>query len=84
MQSIPVKTHSVQITRTGFDPPAITVKLGDEVLWINTDDTSHSVWPWSGEIPPGEVNSLSFNQIGTVYAYLDSPNGVRCSVVVSG
>ncbi len=46
----------VNITKDGFVPKTLTVKIGSTVIWTNTDDRSHTVTSGS----PGEI-TLSFN-----------------------
>ena len=37
-------TMTVQITKSGFVPTAVTVQQGDTVTWKNVDATSHQMW----------------------------------------
>jgi len=36
-------THTVTIEAVAFTPPAITVKAGDSIVWVNKDPFPHSV-----------------------------------------
>ncbi len=45
------ETCYVKITKDGFTPKTLTVKIGTTIVWINTDDRSHTVT--SGI--PGEI-----------------------------
>lgn len=69
----------VQMTKDGFNPAALTVKLGTQVVFKNTDTKPH--WPESDlpgfdslqGIPPGQSYSYSFTRAGT-WTYDDHLN----------
>lgn len=37
----PAATISVRITKSGFNPNAVTINFGDTVAWHNSDSASH-------------------------------------------
>ena len=50
-------THTVAIDGTTFQPAALTVKVGDSVVWVNKDPFPHTVTAGgfdSHEIAPGK------------------------------
>lgn len=52
-------THTVAIDGTTFQPVAVTVKVGDSVVWVNKDPFPHTVTSAAGgfdshEIAPGK------------------------------
>lgn len=75
----------VKIGSTGFLPQNITVKVGETVVWVNTDTENHTVnsaphpthtaYPPLnlGVVKPGSKVSLSFPKAG-VYKYHDHLN----------
>ncbi len=34
---------SVSITATGFEPPTVTIGVGDTVRWVNADTIGHAI-----------------------------------------
>ncbi len=53
----------IRMTENGFEPKTLTVTAGDEVLFINNDDTDH--WPAS-----------NFHPTHTLYPEFDSKDGI--------
>ena len=52
-------THTLAIDGTTFQPAALTVKVGDSVVWVNKDPFPHTVTSTAGgfdshEIAPGK------------------------------
>ena len=52
-------THTLAIDSTSFQPAALTVKVGDSVVWVNKDPFPHTVTSTAGgfdshEIAPGK------------------------------
>ena len=45
--------HTIEITSSGYSQPALTVKAGDTVTWVNKDATPH--WPASARHPTHQV-----------------------------
>jgi plastocyanin len=41
-------SHTVTIDGTAFKPPAITVKAGDSVVWVNNDPFPHTATATAG------------------------------------
>ncbi len=75
-QSDPTATVTVNITATGFSPPAVVIRADDTVTWKNTDTQPHQVVSDTGAFPSSPVlkagESYSF-RFGTAssYAYHD-------------
>jgi plastocyanin len=70
--------RTIQITSDGFTPKDISVKRGDKIIFINSDDSpawpasdfhpSHDIYPTfdAGKgIDPGESWDFVFDQVGT-------------------
>lgn len=84
---------AVTLTNAGFEPKTITVKVGDEVVWLNksggvaTVDSAqhptHLVYPKLnlGNFDDGEEHRLVFNEVGK-YNYHDHLNPSRFGTVV--
>ena len=58
-----------------YDPDTLTIKKGSTVIWINDDNSLHTVTEDddefdSGSISPGNTWSYTFNTVGT-YDYYD-------------
>jgi plastocyanin len=67
-------THEVEITfedAQGFKPPALTIKVGDCVRWINKTHIEHSAVALdrsfhTGQLMPGSANVIKFEKPGEV------------------
>lgn len=62
---------TVKIENFTFNPPALTIKPGTTVTWVNGDDTPHSIVENNKQFhsPPldsGEKFSMVFNTAGEV------------------
>ena len=44
----PPATHTVPIDGLAFQPPALTVRAGDSIVWINKDPFPHTVTSQAG------------------------------------
>lgn len=69
-----------------FNPASLTVSVGDTVIWLNTDSTSHTVTSDtgafdSGFLTPGDRWSYTFTQAGT-YAYHCTPHPIMTGAIV--
>ena len=72
-----VNTTNVAIQGFAFNPPAITVSVGDTVTWTNQDSVPHDVASdphpthtdlpglRSGTLNPGQSYSFTFDKAGT-------------------
>ena len=65
----PAKTVTVDISRLGFVPSAVTVQQGDTVTWTNKDTVNHQVvcsaCPFtSNPLPPGQSTQYTFTKAG--------------------
>jgi plastocyanin len=68
-------TFNVSITKSGFSPDALTVAVGDTVVWTNSDTTSHQLQSKSAGftsplLAPGQTFSFTYTTAGR-YAYQD-------------
>ncbi len=69
----PAKTVNISIQGFRYNPPALTVHLGDTVVWENMDTAPHTVTTQSGApigfdsgtLGQGQTFSYTFNQSGT-------------------
>ena len=43
--------YDVGMTAVAFDPPSVTVSVGDEVVWRNTSSRGHTVTAYGDRIP---------------------------------
>jgi plastocyanin len=64
-------THTVTLLDSAFTPPAITVAVGDTVVWENADAAQHTVTADdgafdSGTLDPGETFRVTFSSAGPV------------------
>lgn len=87
------KEVTVNLTDSGFDPKAVTVKIGTKVVWVNkTNQTgnvssakhpTHLVYPPLnlGNFEPGKSVSLVFDKAGS-YSYHDHLDPSRFGTVV--
>ena len=63
-------TVNIAIAGFAFDPPDLTINVGDTVVWTNNDGTTHSttsdtgIWD-SGLFGNGQTFSFTFNNAGT-------------------
>jgi plastocyanin len=67
----PAKTVTVDISRLGFTPAAVTVQVGDSVIWTNKDTVNHQVVcatcvpPFTSSVlAPGQTATYTFNKVG--------------------
>jgi len=72
------QTHTVVIHNFAFQPPELTVNVGDTIVWKNTDIVSHTVTAKDGsfdsdEIEPGKSWQLVVKKVGT-FSYSCSPH----------
>jgi plastocyanin/ribosomal protein L37E len=65
----PAKTVTVDISRIGFVPSAVTIQQGDTVTWTNKDTVNHQVvcatCPFtSAPLSPGQSAQFTFAKVG--------------------
>src|SRR5215211_430388 len=65
----PAKTVTVDISRLGFVPAAVTVQIGDTVTWTNKDTVNHQVvcatCPFTSPVlTPGQSFPFTFTKAG--------------------
>lgn len=70
--------HTVVIHNFAFQPPELTVNVGDTIVWKNTDIVSHTVTAADGsfdsdEIKPGKSWKFVSKKAGT-FQYSCSPH----------
>jgi plastocyanin len=72
--NVPSDTNHVSITSAfSFDPPSLTIHVGDNVTWTNNANTVHTVSSDSGSnesflspaLSKGDTYTHQFNKIGT-------------------
>ena len=68
-------TFGVSIAKTGFAPSALTIAMGDTVVWTNADTTSHQIASKSAGfssplLKPGETFMFTYKTAGR-FAYQD-------------
>jgi plastocyanin len=81
--------HVIVIHDTGFDPPTLTVKVGEPVTWTNESSQSVAVITAdgvldSGDLAPGEGFGHVFDAPGTIDYYVGGNPRIRATVVVEG
>jgi plastocyanin len=79
---------SVDIANSGFTPTTIHVKVGQAVVWTNTDSSSHSIASDnpkplfdSQSLSQNDTFSYVFNKAGT-YPYHDNANTRLAGIVI--
>jgi plastocyanin len=67
----PAKTVTVDISKLGFVPAAVTVQTGDSVTWTNKDTVNHQVVCancspafTSPVLTPGQTHTATFTKVG--------------------
>ncbi len=77
LAATPALAVDIRLTTDGFVPAAVLVEVGEEIVWINQADRTHTVvgedgtWD-SGPLRPGESFSIALREPGTVrYATAD-------------
>jgi plastocyanin len=65
----PAKTITVDISKLGFVPTAVTVQTGDSVTWTNKDTANHQVvcttCPFTSPVlAPGQTFTFAFAKVG--------------------
>jgi plastocyanin len=50
-----IKSYTVTIDGTAFQPPLLTVKAGDEVIWVNKDPFPHTATSKTGAFDSGQL-----------------------------
>lgn len=62
--------HRVGMKNWEFNPPVLTIKVGDTVIWVNDDDSHHKIIfedesiKGSNNIKPEQQFSLTFDKVG--------------------
>jgi plastocyanin len=65
-------TTRVTINNAGFNPAEVTVMVSGSILWVNGDNTVHTVTADngsfdSGDLQPGAAFGFTFNVVGPHY-----------------
>lgn len=83
LSSGPIKeTGSVEITEDGFSPKNVHIDQQDSLMWVNEDDTVHTVtsatedWDFDTELEPGFTVQNTFNFDG-VYEIVCTKHGSK-------
>lgn len=81
-------TYNVEIMGFAFNPPTLTIKQGDAVIWANQDSVQHTVTSDSGNeleselFGKGQTYSHTFDVKGTFnYHCIPHPN-MRAKIIV--
>ena len=79
----------VAIRDTGFDPPTLTVSVGEPVTWTNETADSVAVIAAdgsmdSGQLAPGDTFGHVFDAPGTVDYFFGGNPRVRATIIVEG
>ncbi len=87
-------THNIDITLTQFNPPLLTINVGDTVVWRNNSFLQHTVTSGnscspnsifnSGVMDPDVVFSYTFNATGSFpyFCILHCLAGMRGTITV--
>jgi plastocyanin len=64
------KTHTVTVKNNKYSPAALTIKVGDTVVWTNEDDKDHTVNAddksfKSDNLSPDDSYEYTFKKAGT-------------------
>ncbi len=79
---------TVNIKNFAFDPPALTVKAGTQVTWVNNDTVSHTVTSDSGSLlnsgtlAPGQSFSITLNTAGSASYHCKFHPMMKGSVII--
>ena len=65
--STPPTTHTVEIRGMEFHPAALTVAVGDTIVWVNRDIVPHTATA-SGRVKAWDTKQLSQGQTGRYIA----------------
>jgi len=82
-------SNAVSITSAGFQPNALSVKVGTTVTWTNNDSAAHTVTSDtagvfdSGPINQGTTFKFTFSQAGTFTYHSTSDTGWTGTVTVT-
>jgi plastocyanin len=82
-------SSAVSITNAGFQPNAMSVKVGATVTWTNNDSAAHTVTSDtagvfdSGPINQGATFKFTFSQAGTFTYHSTSDSGWAGTVTVT-
>jgi plastocyanin len=49
------RTHTVTMEATGFQPPSLTIKAGDSVVWVNKDPFPHTATSTAAGFDSGPI-----------------------------
>lgn len=61
----PIEVHTVRVTANGFVPATLTVKRGDNVMWVNESD--RNVWPASAVHPTHTAYPTTGGCLGSAF-----------------
>jgi plastocyanin len=83
------KTYTVHIRDDAFNPPAVTVRAGDTVTFVNDDDDAHTATAddgsWDSEgLNQGQKWSHTFAKAGKVAYHCTVHPFMKATLVVQG
>lgn len=80
-----IKDHTISIKDNAFSPETVTIKVNDQVIWENNDNTQHQVKgdDWGGvTINNGERFTQAFDKSGTYQYYCTIHPEMKGTIIV--
>ena len=80
-------SESVEISGYAFNPSGLTVAVGDQVTWTNSDSASHTATAndgtfESGNLAKGESYSYTFTTVGTIAYHCNLHSSMSATITV--
>lgn len=81
--------NTILITKLGYQPNSLQIKVGTTVTWMNTDSASHTVTSDvadmfdSGPINPNAAFTFTFNQSGMFAYHSTNDANLKGTIVVT-
>lgn len=81
-----MQTHAVNIANMAFSPDSLTIKVGDMVVWTNSDTVNHLLGGSGGIksmiLKPGDTYSQTFNNTGTWAYHCEIHPSMKGTIIV--
>lgn len=79
--------NEVTIKSFSFSPAALTIKVGDQVTWINQDSAGHSATADdnsfdTGVLPTGQSSSVTFSKAGNYTYHCSIHPSMKATIIV--
>ena len=79
--------HTVDIIELKYKPAKLTIKVGDTVVWTNSDDRDHTVTEEDGAFDSGKISSSekfehTFTEAGEYAYHCDSHPRMKGKIIV--